>query len=50
MNIKYIHKKPSVEEYNSLTKSVGWGTWKNEIVEEALNNTLSAVCVYDEDK
>lgn len=50
MNIKYVHKKPTVEEYNYLIDSVGWDTWDNKIVEEALKNTLSAICVYDENE
>lgn len=30
----------TIEEYNYLTEKVGWGKRKNEIVEEALKNTL----------
>ena len=33
-----------------LTKLVGWGTRENNIVEEALKNTLYSLCVYDVDK
>lgn len=50
MDIKYIEKKPSAKEYNELIKSVGWGTWDEEIIEEALKNTLFSVCAYHEDK
>lgn len=50
MNIKYIEKFPTPAEYNMLTKAVGWGTREESIIEEALNNTLYSLCVYDEDK
>ena len=47
MQIKYIEKTPTVTEFNTLTKSVGWGTRENNIVKEALKNTLYSLCVYD---
>lgn len=50
MKIKYIERTPTPIEFNMLTKSVGWGIRKNNIVEEALNNTLYSLCVYDNDK
>ena len=50
MQIKYIEKTPTATEFNMLTESVGWGTRNNNIVEEALNNTLYSLCVYDVDK
>ena len=50
MNIKYIERFPTPEEYNMLTDSVGWGTREESIIEEALKNTLYSLCVYDEDK
>ena len=50
MNIEYIQKKPSPKEYNNLIKSVGWGTWDEEIIEEALEHTLYSVCAYDGNK
>lgn len=50
MKIKYIKKTPTPTEFNKLTESVGWGTRKNSIVKEALNNTLYSLCVYDVDK
>ena len=50
MNIEYIQKKPTAEEYNLLVDSVGWGTWDENIINEALKNTLFAVCAYDNDK
>ena len=47
--INYIEKSPTVQEFNYLTNSVGWGTRESSIVEEALNNTLYSICVYDDD-
>ena len=48
--VNYKNNIPSADEFNYLTNSVGWGTRKNEIVEEALKNTLYSLCVYDDDK
>ena len=50
MQIKYIEKTPTASEFNMLTEAVGWGIRKNDIVEEALNNTLYSLCVYNVDK
>ena len=50
MKIKYIDRKPTVDEFNQLTEAVGWGRRENDIVEEALRHTLYSVCAYDEDK
>ena len=50
MEIKYIEKTPTAEEYNNLTESVGWGKRDNKIVEEALKHTLYSLCVYNKDK
>ena len=48
--IKYIEQPPAAEAFNYLTNSVGWGTRKNSIVEEALKNTLYSLCIYDDNK
>ena len=48
--IKYIERTPSAEEFNYLTNSVEWGIRKNNIIEEALKNTLYSLCVYDNTK
>ena len=48
--IRSIEHVPSAKEFNYLTDSVGWGTRKNLIIEEALKNTLYSLCVYDDDK
>ena len=48
--IEYKEKMPTVEEYNYLNEKVGWGKREDIIVEEALNNTLYSLCVYDDEK
>lgn len=48
--IRYIEHVPSANEFNYLTDSVGWGTRKNNIIDEALKNTLYSLCVYDDEK
>lgn len=48
--IRYLEHTPSAEEFNYLTNSVGWGIRKNNIIDEALRNTLYSLCVYDDDK
>lgn len=50
MELKFIERRPTAEEFNTLTELVGWGKREESIVEEALNNTLYSLCVYDEDK
>ena len=50
MEVKYINKTPTVDDFNQLTEAVGWGRRENAIVEEALRYTLYSVCAYDEDK
>ena len=40
MDIKYIEKFPTPEEYNMLSESVGWGSKEKSIIEEAFKNTL----------
>ena len=48
--IKYVEYTPTPNEFNYLTNSVGWGIRDDDIVREALNNTLYSLCVYDHDK
>ena len=48
--IDFIEKKPSAEEYNSLTEAVGWGKEPEYVVEEAFQHTLYSVCAYDGEK
>ena len=38
--IRYEEKNPTVDEFNYLTKKVGWGIRDKEVVKEALNNTI----------
>ena len=48
--IDFIEKKPSAQEYSSLTGAVGWGREPDGIVEEMFENTLYSVCAYDGEK
>lgn len=50
MQIKYIEKRPTGAEINMLQEAVGWEKKDEKIIEEALDNTLYSLCVYDEDK
>ena len=48
--IRLDDKRISVENFNYLTDKVGWGIRDFHIVEEALNNTLYSISVYDDNK
>lgn len=48
--IKIVENKISVDDFNYLTDKVGWGTRDANVVEEALNNTLYSVGIYDDNK
>lgn len=48
--IKIVENKISVDDFNYLTDKVGWGTRDANVVEEALNNTLYSVSIYDDNK
>lgn len=48
--VRYVEHTPTVDEFNYLTDSVGWGTRDKKIVKIALDHTLYSVCVYDDDK
>ena len=50
MKVEYIERIPTSAEFNMLTELVGWGTREENIVEEALNNTLYSLCAYNGDK
>lgn len=50
MKINYIEKTPTLDDFNMLTESVGWGKRENNIVKEALRNTLYSLCVYDKNR
>jgi len=49
MQIKYIERTPTENEFNNLTEAVGWGIRDEKIVKEALEKTLYSICVYDVD-
>ncbi len=40
----------SVEEFNYLYDSVGWGSYDEKVSEKALNNTYYSVSIYDDNK
>lgn len=48
--IQYIESTPTVNEFNALTDSVGWGCANIEMVEKALKNTVYSICVYDDSR
>lgn len=48
--IKLVKKIPNVSEYLYLYNSVNWGTRDEKIVQQALNNSIFGICVYDDDK
>ncbi len=48
--IRIDENKISVNDFNYLTDRVGWGTRNEKVVEEALNNTLYSVSIYDDNK
>lgn len=48
--IRIDKSKISAEDFNYLTEKVGWGTRDNKVVDEALNNTLYSVSIYDDNK
>lgn len=50
MSIKYIEKVPNIDEFNTLSDSVGWGRTGEEIFKEAMKHTLFSICVYDDNK
>ena len=50
MNLEFVEKRPSPQEFNYLTSLVGWGYRDEKIILEALNNTIYSLCVYDNDK
>lgn len=46
MKFNYIENNKSVEEFNFLTEQVGWGRREDNIVREALDNTLYSISIY----
>lgn len=48
--IRVEENKISIVDFNYLTEKVGWGTRDARVVEEALNNTLYSVSIFDDNK
>ena len=48
--INFFYFIITADEFNYLTDKVGWGIRETTIVQEALNNTLYSISVYDNDK
>lgn len=48
--IRVEENKITVREFNYLNESVGWGMRDEEIVKEALANTLYSISIFDDDK
>ena len=48
--IRFFENSITPDKFNYLTEKVGWGTRDTSIVEEALNNTLYSISVYDDYK
>ncbi len=48
--IKVEENKITVDKFNYLYDSVGWGHYENNISAKALSNTLYSVSIYDDDK
>ena len=47
MTIKENNK--NIDDFNLLYKSVGWGTYKTDIIKKALDNTFYSVSIYEND-
>ncbi len=48
--IRFVEEKPTVHQYNFLTQQVGWGVENENIVAEALNNTIYSICAFNDDQ
>jgi predicted GNAT family N-acyltransferase len=48
--ITFEEKTPAPSEFNFLTEQVGWGKRTDDIIKQALENTLYSLCVYDNNK
>lgn len=48
--LKIKENNKSVDEFNELYDSVGWGAYSNEISKKALDNTFYSVSIYEEGK
>ncbi len=41
-----VERLPTPEEYNRLRHLVGWGTYREDVIEKALPGSLYCVCAY----
>jgi GNAT superfamily N-acetyltransferase len=41
-----VEKLPGPEEYNFLRHAVGWGTYRKDVIEKSLPNSLYCVCAF----
>jgi GNAT superfamily N-acetyltransferase len=41
-----VETLPSAKEYNRLRQSVGWGTYREDAIDDALPNSSFCVCAY----
>lgn len=48
--IQYIEAAPTIDAFNALTDSVGWGRTDSKIVAKALEHTVYSICAYDGDR
>lgn len=48
--IRFVEERPTVYQYNFLTQQVGWGIENENIVAEALNNTIYSICAFNDDQ
>jgi hypothetical protein len=48
MSVTIVHRKPSVEEFESIVESVGFRAHDHPAVETALANTVFCVCAEEE--
>ena len=49
-NYQYIERPPSIEDWIKIRESISWSVEERKDFEIALQNTLYAVCVYNEDE
>lgn len=47
--IKVKENEKSISNFNYLYEQVGWGTYDEEIVQTALDNTIYSVSIYDDE-
>ncbi|MDC7224535.1 MAG: GNAT family N-acetyltransferase [Spirochaetales bacterium] len=50
MEVEYIERLPTAEEYIFLRQSVGWGSYEKNVLEESLPRSLYGVCCFRGDE